>query len=209
MNAKKHLKKMNKYLLLDLALVHHDPEKEVIVAVDVSENGIGAVLLHKLRDGSTKPIAHVSRMQLAAEKNYSQREKEGLAITFAVKKFHGCISFILQTDHKPLLSIFASKNSLPTYTASRLLRWSIILFNYNFKIQYLPLKKIVHADSLSRLIPQNPELLEETVIAALKEEKEITEIFENNVNELSVTTEDIKKATNMDDYTQKMKKQIW
>ena len=144
---------MKKYLQSDLALAHYDLEKEVIVAEDASENGIGAVNLHKSRDGSTKLIAHASRTILAMEKNYSQIEKEGLAIIFAVKKFHRYIygrSFILQTDHKPLLSIFASKKDLPTYTANRLLRWRIILLNYNFKIQYLPSKKIAHADGLSR-----------------------------------------------------------
>ena len=79
---------MKKYLLSDMALAYYDPEKEVIIAVDASENGIGAVLLHKLRDGSTKPISHASRTLLVVEKNCSQITKEGLAIIFAVKKFH-------------------------------------------------------------------------------------------------------------------------
>ena len=35
----------------------------------------------------------------------------------------------------------------------------------------MPSKKIAHADGLSRLIPDNAELLEEAVIAALKQEQ--------------------------------------
>ena len=70
-------------------------------------------------------------------------------------------------------------------------------------------KKIAHANGLSRLISKNPELLEEIVITALKEEKEITEILVNTINELSVMLEDIKKAANMDGYISKMKKQVW
>ena len=78
--------KIKKCLLSDLALAHYNPKKELIVASDASDYGIGAVLLHKFEDGITKPIAHASRALLPAERNYSQIEKEGLAITYAVKK---------------------------------------------------------------------------------------------------------------------------
>ena len=71
---------------------------------------------------------------------------------------------------------------------------SVILLNYNFKIQYMPSKKIAHTDSLSRLIPDNAELLEETAIAALKQEQELTEVLIDTVSELPVMLEEIKKA---------------
>ena len=77
------------------------------------------MLLHRFEDGVTKPIAHASRALLPAEKNYSQIEKEGLTITYAVKKFNRFIhgrTFILQTDHKPLLSIFGSKKGVPAHS---------------------------------------------------------------------------------------------
>ena len=80
------------------------------------------MLLHKFKDRVTKPIAHAL---LPAERNYSQIEKERLAITYAMKKFHRFIhgrTFVLQTDHKPLLSIFGSKKGVPTHSANRLQR---------------------------------------------------------------------------------------
>ena len=104
-----------------------------------------------------KPIAHASRTLLPTEKHYSQIEKEALGIIFALTKFHRYLHgrfFTLQTDHKPLITIFESKKGLPIYTANRLLRWGTILLNYNFKIEYLLSKQISHADGLSRLVPK-------------------------------------------------------
>ena len=87
-------------------LVHFDSTKEVTLACDASPYGIGAVLSHKMSDGSDHPIGFASRTLSSAEKKYSQLEKEGLSCIFGVKKFHTYLygrSFTLITDHKPLL----------------------------------------------------------------------------------------------------------
>lgn len=166
------------------------------MASDASTHGVGACILHKWKDGKVQPIAHASRSLLPAERNYSQIEKEALAIIFTVTKFHRYIHgryFTLQTDHKPLVTIFGSKKSLPTYTANRLLRWAIILLNYNFNIEYLSTHKIGHADGLSRLIPKATEPLEDTVIASLRAEDEVEENLANTIRDLPVSLKDIKK----------------
>ena len=85
-SARKHLKKV--ILTSDLFLTHYDPKKEIIVASDARSHGIGACIMHKLKDGSIKPIAYVSKTLLPAEKNYSGIEKESLRIVFALKKFN-------------------------------------------------------------------------------------------------------------------------
>ena len=43
---------------------------------------------HRFEDGSERPIANASLSLAPAEKQYSQLEKEALAIVFGIKKFH-------------------------------------------------------------------------------------------------------------------------
>ena len=112
----------------------HIPRTPRIVACDASSHGI----LHKMADGSKKPVAHASRSLLPSGKHYSQIKKGALAIISAVTKFHRYLHgrfFKLQTVHKPHLSIFGSKKKIPIYTTNRLLRWGTILLNHTFKLE--------------------------------------------------------------------------
>ena len=188
--------KLKEVLTSELFLTHNNPDFDIIVASDASAYETGACILHKMSDGSTKPIAHTSRTLLPAERNYSQTEKESLIIIFAVTRFHKYLlrrHFKLQTDHKPLISIFGSKKGLPTHTANRLQRWGTILLNYDFDMEFLPSKKLGHADGLSWLIPRTGESLEDSVIASLRSERDYSSILFNTVKELPVTLDDIRK----------------
>ena len=70
-------------------LVHYDKNKSlVLLACDASPYGLGAVLLHVMNDGSDRPTTFACCTLKKAEQNYFQIEKEGLAIVYAVKKFH-------------------------------------------------------------------------------------------------------------------------
>lgn len=188
-------------LCSDRLLAHYDPQQEIVVAADASNYGIGAVISHRYPDGSEKAIAHASRSLQPAEKNYSQIEKEGLALVFAVKKFHRMLhgrKFTLLTDHKPLLTIFRGKKGIPVYTANRLQRWATTLLGYDFNIQYRTTSNFGQADALSRLIADNSAPDEDRVIAAISVEDDILHTFTNAVRALPVTADEVKTATGRD-----------
>ena len=60
-------------------LIHYDPTKELVLSCDASQYELGAVL-SQVYDEQEKPVAYTSRSLLTAKRNYSQLEKEGLAI---------------------------------------------------------------------------------------------------------------------------------
>ena len=88
MECKMAFEKLKEVLTSELFLTHYNPDLNIIVASDPSAYGISTCILHKMPDGSMKPIAHVLRTLLPAEWNYSQIEKESLSIIFAVTRYH-------------------------------------------------------------------------------------------------------------------------
>lgn len=161
--------KLKEVLASDLALTHYDPAKKIIVAADASSYGMGAVLMHEMSDGSTRPVMHAASSFNKAEKNYPQVQREALALKFACTKFHKFLygrKFELQTDHQPLLQIFGSKEGIPVYTASRLQRYALVLLAYDFTIKYVDTKSFAYADFISRLIANHDKPDEDVVIAA-------------------------------------------
>ena len=171
-------------------LVHFDSRKPIVLACDASQYGLGAVISHVMDDGSEQPIAFASRTLSASEKNYSQLEKEALAIIFGVKKFHKYLygtTFQLVTDHKPLTTILGPKTGVPTMAASRLQRWAIILAAYRYEIVYKRSSENSNADAMSR------------VVAGTAEECSDTKVFKvSSIDELPIEAKDIAKETQRD-----------
>ncbi|CAH8609833.1 unnamed protein product [Dicrocoelium dendriticum] len=193
--------KLKSLLKSDLLLTHYNPKQEIVVATDASSYGIGAVISHRFPDGSEKAVAHVARALTASEKNYSQIEKEALAIIFAVQRFHKMIygrRFTLVTDHKPLLAIFGSKKGIPTYTASRLQRWATLLLGYDFGMRYLSTDSIGQADALSRLINTGRRDQEDAVIASIAAESDVSYMIQDAVCNLPVNGLMVAQATKQD-----------
>lgn len=82
----KAFKELKEEVAGDRVLVAFNPELPVSVACDAGPNGISGVLSH-LVDGVEKPVAFASRSLTDAEKNYSQLDKEAVAIYWSIRKF--------------------------------------------------------------------------------------------------------------------------
>ncbi|VDH97682.1 Hypothetical predicted protein [Mytilus galloprovincialis] len=119
-----------------------------ILQTDASDNGIGAILLQD-EDNIRLPVSYASKKLKASERNYSTIEKECLAIVWAISKFQRYLygkQFILETDHQPLIYLQKSK-----IANARLMRWSLLLQPYRFRIVAIKGKDNVGADFLSRI----------------------------------------------------------
>lgn len=135
-------------------LAHYDPQLPIVLAGDASAYGLGAVISHRLPDGSERPVAFASRTLTSSEQNYPQVEREALSLVFGIKHFHQYLygrQFILLTDHKPLTTILGPKQSVPPLAAARMQRWALMLSAYSYTIQFRPTESHANADMLSRL----------------------------------------------------------
>ena len=75
-------------MLSPLLLEHYDPTKKLVVAADACQTGIGGVLIQRDLNGYEHAVYHISQSLTEAQKNYSQIEKEALALVTAVERFH-------------------------------------------------------------------------------------------------------------------------
>lgn len=129
-------------------LILPDPDLDYVLDTDSSGYGIGAALMQDQGRG-LQPIAFMSKKLLDAEKNYTIREQEMLAIVCACKEWrhylHGS-KFKVVTDHDTLKYIDSQKKQL----SARQHRWAEFMAEFNYEIIYRPGKQNVVADALSR-----------------------------------------------------------
>ena len=78
--CEKTFRKAKKEIVSAKVLTYYDPTLRIKLAADASAYGVGAVILHKMRDGAGRPIAFASRTLTKSEKNYAQLEKEALSL---------------------------------------------------------------------------------------------------------------------------------
>ncbi|GJY46772.1 reverse transcriptase domain-containing protein [Tanacetum coccineum] len=118
---------------------------------DASDFAIGAVLGQR-HEKHFRPIHYASKTMNEAETNYTTTEKEMLAVVYAFEKFRSYLIMnksIVHTDHSALKYLFAKKDA-----KARLLRWVLLLQEFDFKVIDTKGAENLAADHLSRL--ENP-----------------------------------------------------
>ena len=130
-------------------LRYFDCTKQISLQCDASESGLGYAIL--------QPITFGTRVLTPTDRKYAQIEKEMLAIVGGCEKFDQYIygqRVIVETDHKPLVSIY--KKTIHN-TPKRLQRMLLRLQGYDLEITYKKGKEMYLADTLSRAYPKDSE----------------------------------------------------
>ncbi|XP_061357764.1 uncharacterized protein LOC133302056 [Gastrolobium bilobum] len=115
---------------------------------DASDHAIGVVLGQR-KDKLFRSIYYASKTLNEAQVNYSVTEKELLAVVYACEKFRPYIlgsKVIIHTDHAALKYLFSKKEAKP-----RLIRWALLLQEFNLEIKERKGCENQIVDHLSRL----------------------------------------------------------
>nr|GFA04309.1 putative polyprotein [Tanacetum cinerariifolium] len=118
---------------------------------DASDYAVGAVLGQRI-EKHFRLIHYASKTINQAETNYTTTEKEMLAVVYAFEKFRSYLIMnksIVYTDHSALKYLVAKKDA-----KARLLRWILLLQEFDFKFIDTRGAENYAADHLSRL--ENP-----------------------------------------------------
>ena len=132
---------------------------------DASDFAIGAVLGQR-KAKHFQPIHYASKTMTEAQTHYTTTEKELLAVVYAFEKFRPYLILtkcVVYTDHSALKYLFAKQDAKP-----RLLRWVLLLQEFDITIRDKKGAENLAADHLSRL--ENPH-------QDVFEKKEINETF--------------------------------
>ncbi|GJU01396.1 reverse transcriptase domain-containing protein [Tanacetum coccineum] len=146
-------------------LVAPDWDLPFEIMCDASDFAVGAVLGQR-KTKHFQPIHYASKTMTEAQAYYTTTEKELLVVVYAFEKFRPYLVLsksIVYTDHSALKYLLAKQDAKP-----RLLRWILLLQEFDVVIRDKKGAENLAADHLSRL--ENPHQSE-------LEKKEITETF--------------------------------
>lgn len=129
------------------------------------------------------------------ENNYSQLERECLALVFAVMKFRDYLldgGFTLVTDHNPLGGLFHHDRGVSAMTVARIQRWAVILSGYGYRIEYRTGTSNANADAMSR-------------VSLLADQKQLEEQLREIIASMEELDDDLVKTKQMEQMTRERK----
>ena len=145
-------------------LKYPDTEKPYTIFTDASKYGWAGVLTQEhtsVIDGkevtTNHPVAYVSGMFRGSQLNWAAMTKEAYAIYMTVKKSTFYLTgaeITLRSDHLPL-NKFLQKNTLNLHVNN----WAVEIESFKIKFVHIAGKDNVIADTLSRLIDIDPDIV--------------------------------------------------
>jgi hypothetical protein len=132
----------------------HDWSLPFVIMCDASDFVVGAVLGQRVGK-LPHVIYYASKTLMDAQVNYTTTEKELLAVVFALDKFKSYLlgsKVIIYSDHIALRHLLAKKETKP-----RLIRWILLLQEFDIEIRDKKGTKNVIADHLSRIQFEQPQ----------------------------------------------------
>jgi hypothetical protein len=127
---------------------HPDWHLSFEIMCDASDYAVGAVL-GQSKDKKHYAISYTSQTLTGPQLNYATTDKELLAVVFAIEKFRSYLvgaKVIVYIDHAALKYLLTNKDAKP-----RLIRWILLLQEFDLKIRDKRGVENYVADHLSRL----------------------------------------------------------
>ena len=135
--------KIKNIIARDVVLAYPDFSQEFLIYTDASKRQLGGVITQ-----NNRPIAFFSRKLTKAQEKYTVTELELLSIVELLKEFKGMLlgfKVKVMTDHVNLTS-----NNLGL-DSDRVLRWRLLLNEFDVEIDYIKGVENTVADAISRL----------------------------------------------------------
>jgi len=141
--------KIKQVIARDVCLAYPQFDKPFVIYTDASTRQLGGVITQ-----DNRPIAFFSRKLTSAQRRYTVTELELLSIVELLKEFKGMLlghKVIVWTDH-----INLTRKNLGG-TSDRVMRWRLLLQEYDVELNYIKGVDNTVADAISRL-DYNPKL---------------------------------------------------